>query len=103
MTVKRFTLAAVLAASAMMLLSSAAFAQAQGSLTVQGAVTAVNDGMINGFTHCPIRTVTIADVTVVWACGGPLPEVGSMWRVVYFESYPSGETKVSRQRTPVNN
>jgi hypothetical protein len=103
MTMRRWSLVAGLAATGLMLFSNAALAQAQGGIEVQGPVTAVNDGMINGFTHCPVRTVTLEDVTVVWACGGPLPEIGSVWRVVYFESYPSGATKVSRQRTPVNN
>jgi hypothetical protein len=91
--------------AAVLLLTMSGPALAQnipGGITIEGAVTAVNDGIINGFTHCPIRTVTIEDVTVVWACGGPLPAIGSNWRVTYVESYPSGETKVSRQRIPVS-
>jgi hypothetical protein len=95
----------VLATAAILALGGgAAMAQsAADGITVEGPVTAVNDGMINGFTHCPIRTATINDLEIVWACGGPLPAIGSNWRVTYFESYPSGETLVSRQRIPVSN
>lgn len=98
---KLWTLAPALVAAALLAMSGNVQAQnIPGGITIEGPVTEVNDGMINGFTHCPIRTVTIEDVTVVWACGGPLPEIGSVWRVTYVESYPSGETKVSRQRVP---
>lgn len=87
--------------AAAMLLGTISFAQ-DGGIEIIGEVVAVNDGMINGFTHCPIRTATINDLEIVWACGGPLPQIGSRWRVVYFESYPSGETLVSRVRVPAN-
>jgi hypothetical protein len=95
------TILAGLAAAASLLIALPALAQ-QAVETIEGTVTAVNDGMINGFTHCPYRTVTIDDLEMVWACGGNLPSIGSRWRVTYVESYPSGETLVSRQRVPLN-